>query len=137
MLRELGDLRRRDVGPIRDRIVVQHARQRCRTDDRAVVRTRLAPIRVVHVGRQGHEPAASSTLGGARQRHTFGRRQTGDAGDDRHTTLRRIAAHAQDLDLFVEREGRGLTERPSGTIAPDPLSIIQSTCRASASWSTE
>ena len=54
--------------------------------------------------------AAAGTLGCTRQRDALAGGEAGNAGDDRNATLRRVAAGAENLDLLVERERRGLSE---------------------------
>ena len=94
-VRKLGELRRGDVRSIRERIVVQHARERRRADDRAVVRARLAPIRVVDVCRHRHEPVASHALA-SRAIATHPGSPARRFRDDRRATLRPLATGSQD-----------------------------------------
>ena len=57
MRRQLDHLRRRHVGAVRDRVVVEHARERRGADDRIVVRLRLTPVATIDVRRQHHQRA--------------------------------------------------------------------------------
>ena len=109
LARELVDVRRQEVGLVRRRVVVEHAREPRGAQHRLHVRLHLAPVRAVHVRRQDHEAAAARLLRRLRERHGLRGAERRDAGDER------LAAHRadeglQDGDLLLEAERRRLAE---------------------------
>jgi hypothetical protein len=108
---ELGHLRGQEVGPVRDRVVVEHAGQWRRADHRGDVVLHLAPVARVDIGRQHHQAAAARFGRRAGQGDRLAGGQRRDAGDDRPALAHRLHGGLEHRFLLRRGEGRRLAER--------------------------
>ena len=86
---------------IRDRIVVDHDRQRTAAGDRTEVGHRLAGIGFVDHGRQHHQAVQPDLLGIGREPAGLGRGAFGHTGEDRHAAGHVLDGGFQDFELLL------------------------------------
>ena len=127
--RELPDLVRRDIGPVGDRIVVEHAGERRRLQYGAQMRARFPAVAAIDIRRQHHETAGSRAREIARQRNRIRSRVRGDSGHDRHPATCGANAGADDVHSFQRRQRGRLAEgterddtRAAG--ADEPIDVL-------------
>ena len=126
---ELLDVLREEVGAVRDRVVVEHARERRGSDDRFHVRLHLAPLALVHVRRKSGQAGAPGALCRASELHRLVRAERGDPGHQRDLVADRRLAAFEDLHLLIEGQSSRLTQRAErhdavGIVLDQPGDVI-------------
>ena len=109
--RQLADLVGCDVRPVRDRIVVEDAGQRCRIQHRAQVGPRLAPVAAIDVRWQHHEAVRSCGGQITGQCHRVRGRVGRDTRHDRDPAVGRPHARPDDVHALRRRQRGRFTER--------------------------